>query len=73
MRKDFRGRIYAILDASQGWVLSAVCGFIVALVAYVVNLSEATVFDYKYGYCARGWYISERVRLSAFEDDVRRS
>ncbi|KAK1524937.1 voltage gated chloride channel, partial [Colletotrichum abscissum] len=60
MRKDFRGRLYAIFDASQGWILSALCGFIIALVAYVVNLSEATVFDYKYGYCARGWYISER-------------
>ncbi|TEA21166.1 H(+)/Cl(-) exchange transporter 5 [Colletotrichum sidae] len=60
MRKDFWGRVYAIYDASQGWILSAVCGFVVALVAYVVNLSEATVFDYKYGYCARGWLISER-------------
>ncbi|KAF6818928.1 H(+)/Cl(-) exchange transporter 5-like protein 1 [Colletotrichum sojae] len=60
MRKDFWGRIYAVYDASQGWILSAVCGFIVALLAYVVNLSEATVFDFKYGYCARGWYISER-------------
>ncbi|GKT43871.1 H(+)/Cl(-) exchange transporter 5 [Colletotrichum spaethianum] len=60
MRKDFWGRVYAIFDASQGWILSAVCGFVVALVAYVVNLSEATVFDYKYGYCARGWYISEK-------------
>ncbi|TDZ36391.1 hypothetical protein C8035_v001709 [Colletotrichum spinosum] len=46
MRKDFWGRVYAIYDASQGWILSAVCGFVVALVAYVVNLSEATVFDY---------------------------
>ncbi|KZL71127.1 voltage gated chloride channel [Colletotrichum tofieldiae] len=60
MRKDFRGRIYAVFDASQGWILSAVCGVIVALVAYVVNLSEATVFDYKYGYCERGWFISEK-------------
>ncbi|KAK1598700.1 voltage gated chloride channel [Colletotrichum navitas] len=60
MRKDLRGRINAVFDASQGWILSAVCGFVVALVAYVVNLSEATVFDYKYGYCARGWLISEK-------------
>lgn len=67
MRKDFWGRIYAIFDASQGWILSAVCGVAVALVAYVVNLSEATVFDYKYGYCTRGWYISERVRFLASE------
>lgn len=68
MRKDFRGRSYAIFDASQGWILSALCGFVVALVAYVVNLSEATVFDYKYGYCARGWYISERVCFTAPKD-----
>jgi chloride channel 3/4/5 len=62
-RKDLRGRIAAFFDASQGWVLSALCGVIIALIAYVVDVSEVTIFDYKDGYCTRGWYLSEKVRL----------
>lgn len=60
-RRDFWGRVYAIYDASQGWILSGVCGFVIAVIAYTVDVSEATVFDYKAGYCARGWFLSEKV------------
>ena len=59
-RKDFWGRVYVLFDGAQGWILSALVGFIVAVLAYVVNVSEATVFDFKDGYCARGWLISEK-------------
>ncbi|KAL2016480.1 hypothetical protein VTK56DRAFT_3476 [Thermocarpiscus australiensis] len=59
-RRDFWGRVYVLFDAAQGWILSALVGFIVAVLAYVVNVSEATVFDFKDGYCARGWHISEK-------------
>ncbi|KAJ4292212.1 hypothetical protein N0V88_005843 [Collariella sp. IMI 366227] len=59
-RKDFWGRIYVLLDGAQGWILSALVGFIVAVLAYVVNVSEATVFDFKDGYCLRGWLINEK-------------
>lgn len=61
-RKDFWGRVYVLFDSAQGWLLSALVGFIVAVLAYVVNVSEATVFDFKDGYCARGWLINEKVR-----------
>jgi chloride channel 3/4/5 len=60
-RKDFWGRVKALFDSSQGWILSALCGFIIAMLAYAVNVTEATIFDWKDGYCARGWYINERV------------
>lgn len=60
-RKDFWGRIYVLLDGAQGWLLSALVGFIVAVLAYVVNVSEATVFDFKDGYCAKGWLMNEKV------------
>lgn len=63
-RKDFWGRVYAAFDATQGWILSALSGVCIAVVAYIVNVSEATVFDWKDGYCRKGWYISELVRLS---------
>lgn len=60
-RKDFWGRVRVALDGSQGWILSALCGFVVALVAYVVDVAEATVFDFKDGYCATAWYLNEKV------------
>ncbi|KAK4115178.1 hypothetical protein N656DRAFT_766443 [Canariomyces notabilis] len=59
-RKDFWGRVYVLFDGAQGWILSALVGFIVAVLAYVVNVSESTVFDYKDGYCVRGWLINEK-------------
>lgn len=62
-RKDLRGRLYASFDAAQGWLLSAVCGFLIALIAYAVNVSEATIYDYKDGYCASNWLLDEKVRM----------
>ncbi|KAK4106660.1 hypothetical protein N658DRAFT_491293 [Parathielavia hyrcaniae] len=59
-RKDLWGRVYVLFDGAQGWLLSALVGFIVAVLAYVVNVSEATVFDFKDGYCARGWLVNEK-------------
>jgi chloride channel 3/4/5 len=61
-RKDFWGRIYVLFDSAQGWILSALVGFIVAVLAYAVNVSEATAFDFKDGYCARHWILNEKVR-----------
>lgn len=59
-RKDFWGRVYLLFDAAQGWILSAVVGVSVALVAYAINVSEQVLFDWKDGYCATGWYLSEK-------------
>ncbi|KAF4460727.1 chloride channel other eukaryote [Fusarium albosuccineum] len=59
-RKDVWGRIRIIFDGAQGWILSALSGFIVALMAYTVDVAEAVVFDFKDGYCSRAWYLSRR-------------
>lgn len=59
-RKDFWGRVYLFFDGAQGWILSAVVGFTVAVLAYVINVTEQVLFDWKDGYCAAGWYFSER-------------
>ncbi|KAK3692497.1 chloride channel [Podospora appendiculata] len=59
-RKDFWGRVANLFDGAQGWILSALVGFILANIAYVVNIAEATVFDFKDGYCAKSWYLSEK-------------
>ncbi|CAL3971000.1 hypothetical protein PZA11_007373 [Diplocarpon coronariae] len=59
-RRDLRGRIEATFDGAQGWILSAVVGFLTAVIAYVVDVSEAPVFDWKEGYCSDGFLISEK-------------
>jgi chloride channel 3/4/5 len=60
-RKDLRGRIEAFFDGGQGWILSALVGFITASIAYFVDVSEAPIFDWKDGYCSNGFFISEKV------------
>jgi chloride channel 3/4/5 len=62
-RKGFWGRLQVIFDGAKGWILSALCGFVVALLAYVVNVTESSIYDFKYGYCSRIWYLDEVVRL----------
>lgn len=66
-RKDFRGRLENFVDGSQGWLLSALVGCIVATIAYIVDVSETPFFDLKDGYCSRAWYLS-RVRCCVGED-----
>lgn len=50
-----------MLDGAQGWFLSALCGAIIALIAYSVDVAESTVFDFKDGFCAKAWYLDEKV------------
>jgi chloride channel 3/4/5 len=38
-------------DACQGWVAVAIIGILTACVAFMVDIAEATVSDWKYGYC----------------------
>jgi hypothetical protein len=58
---DLRGRIAAFFDGTQGWILSALVGFLTAILAYLVDVSEAPVFDWKEGYCSTGFFTSEKV------------
>ncbi|KAI3336789.1 voltage-gated chloride channel-like protein [Xylariaceae sp. AK1471] len=59
-RRDWRGRLIAYFDGAQGWILSAVVGFLVAVLAYCVDVAETTIFDFKDGYCAKAWYLNEK-------------
>ncbi|PQE08207.1 Chloride channel 3 protein [Rutstroemia sp. NJR-2017a WRK4] len=59
-RKDFRGRLKAFFDGTQGWILSALIGFIIATIAYAVDVSESPIFDWKDGYCHKGFFINEK-------------
>lgn len=59
-RKDIRGRIAAWFDGAQGWILVAIIGVLTALVAFVVNTTESTLFDYKNGFCTTRWYYNKK-------------
>ncbi|KAG8624790.1 hypothetical protein KVT40_007857 [Elsinoe batatas] len=59
-RRDFVGRLLALYDAAQGWLLVAIIGVFTASVAYLIDVTEAFVFDVKTGYCTKGWYLSKR-------------
>jgi chloride channel 3/4/5 len=59
-RKDLRGRLYAFFDGAQGWVLVAIIGVITAWFAYFINITEATIFDYKEGHCTTAWWLNRR-------------
>lgn len=50
-QKGLGGRLRAWFDAAQGWILVAIIGFITALIAYFVDVTETAVFDIKEGYC----------------------
>jgi chloride channel 3/4/5 len=62
-RTDIRGRIKAFFDGAQGWILSALVGFLTASIAYAVDVSEAPIFDWKDGYCHKGFLLSEKVSI----------
>ncbi|KAK6436833.1 hypothetical protein LTR95_006975 [Oleoguttula sp. CCFEE 5521] len=59
-RKDWRGRLQASFDGAQGWILVAIIGCVTAGIAYIIDVTEAAIFDYKTGYCSRRWWYSKR-------------
>ena len=44
-----RGRLIQTWDAIQGWTAVALIGFFTAVVAFLVDVAQATVFDWKLG------------------------
>lgn len=50
-RRGIRARVLSAWDSSQGWVAAALIGILMAIVAFLVDIAEATVSDWKVGYC----------------------
>lgn len=44
-----RGRLIQTWDAIQGWTAVALIGFFTAVVAFLVDIAQATMFDWKLG------------------------
>lgn len=59
-RKGFRARVETLYDAAQGWILVALIGCLTAGLAYIVDVSESAIFDWKTGYCTTTWYHGKR-------------
>lgn len=55
-RKGIRGKLSLFFDPVQGWILVAVIGCLTAGMAYLVDVTEAAIFDIKRGVCRDAWY-----------------
>lgn len=54
--KGWRGKLHLWFDSIQGWILVFLVGILTACTAYFIDVSEASIFDIKRGYCAdRPW------------------
>lgn len=58
--RGLRSRIAERWDMAQGWVAAAVIGLLTACIAFVVDVSVATVADWKEGYCSRNAWLNRR-------------
>ncbi len=56
-RGGLRGKCSVLLDQAAGWFAAALIGVLTACVAFLVDVSEATVSDWKYGYCSRNPFL----------------
>ncbi|KAL2067297.1 hypothetical protein VTL71DRAFT_1721 [Oculimacula yallundae] len=57
-QKSFMGRLLRLWDSCQGWVAASMIGILTALVAFCVDVAEATISDYKVGYCSSNYFQS---------------
>ncbi|KAI4096360.1 MAG: hypothetical protein LQ339_007002 [Xanthoria mediterranea] len=46
-----RGSLGSAFESGQGWIAAALIGILTACVAFCVDVAEATVSDWKLGYC----------------------
>ncbi|KAK8174745.1 chloride channel-like protein 3 [Phyllosticta citribraziliensis] len=51
--KGLRYAVAAAFDSCSGWIAAAIIGTLTACAAFVVDVAEATVSDWKLGYCTR--------------------
>ncbi|KAL8851294.1 MAG: hypothetical protein Q9221_003824 [Calogaya cf. arnoldii] len=51
-RPGIRGYLGSVFESGQGWIAAALTGLLTACVAFCVDVAEATVSDWKLGYCS---------------------
>ncbi|KAL8689894.1 MAG: hypothetical protein Q9218_004543 [Villophora microphyllina] len=51
-QRGIRGTLGSLFESGQGWIAAALIGLLTACVAFCVDVAEATVSDWKLGYCS---------------------
>ncbi|GKT60005.1 chloride channel [Colletotrichum tofieldiae] len=70
-RPGIRGQLSRWFDQSQGWIAAAIIGALTALVAFLVDVSVATVSDWKEGHCKKNVFLDRgRCCRNIAETDV---
>lgn len=57
-RKGLRYKLANLFDKASGWIAAAIIGTLTACVAFLVHIAEATVSDWKMGYCTRNPFMT---------------
>ncbi|EME48738.1 hypothetical protein DOTSEDRAFT_67688 [Dothistroma septosporum NZE10] len=52
-KRGLRYRFFDLCDKASGWIAAALIGILTAVVAFLVDVTEATTSDLKTGYCIR--------------------
>ncbi|KAE8453773.1 hypothetical protein EG329_009285 [Mollisiaceae sp. DMI_Dod_QoI] len=50
--RSIKGRLFSAWDSCQGWFAAALIGILTAIIAFIVDIAEATIADYKQGFCS---------------------
>ena len=56
--RGVRQKLYASFDSAAGWIAAILIGVLTAAVGLVVDTSEATISDWKFGVCKRNPFLS---------------
>jgi chloride channel 3/4/5 len=54
-----RGYIYGRIDALSGWIAVALIGLLTGFVASLIDVTEATISDWKFGFCSTNIFKSK--------------
>jgi len=74
--RTVREKAWAAFDSCSGWIAVAIMGTCTAIVAYLVDICQATVTDWKTGYCKRNPFLDRegcckhKVALIAFDTSI---
>ncbi|KAL9613398.1 MAG: hypothetical protein Q9167_002046 [Letrouitia subvulpina] len=59
-QQGFRGTLHSAFESGQGWIAAALIGVLTACVAFCVDVAEATVSDWKLGFCTTNIFSSRQ-------------
>ncbi|WPG99578.1 Hypothetical protein R9X50_00239600 [Acrodontium crateriforme] len=64
-RQGIRFQLFSLFDEASGWLVAALVGAFTAFVAFAVDVVEATVSDWKEGYCKRNPFLDRETCCSS--------